>query len=147
MSILRDGIKTYLVFAGIDRNLFGEVEITPPGVTGRGAIDMVGTRNLAWATQAPKSIKNLTPVTGKLMFDPLVIPSVWAIIQKNRQFNVQFPNAFQLVFWGWFEEMTFDPLSEGNRPIINFNIQPSNLNNECNESGPTWVPGGANLCA
>lgn len=146
MSILRDGLKTLVFLSGLPRALWGEIELTPPGVTGRGPIDMVGLRQLAWATQAPKSIKNLTPLNCKVMYDPEVIPQVWNTIQKNQQITVQFPTGAQLIFWGWLEECNFDPNSEGNRPTLNWVVQPSNLDSQCSETGPAWVSGGQLLC-
>jgi hypothetical protein len=147
MSILRDGIKTLVFFTGPARVLFGEIEITVPGVTGRGVIDMVGLRQNVWATQAPKSIKNLTPLTAKVMFDPEMIPGLWAAVQRNQEIVVQFPTGAQLIFWGWLEEVAFDPTSEGNRPTLNITIQPSNLNSQCVETGPRWAPGTYQVCA
>jgi hypothetical protein len=147
MSILRDGIQTLVFMSGLPRDLYGEIEVTPPGVTGRGPIDMVGLRQVEWATQAPKSIKNLTPVNAKAMYDPAIIPSVWNLLQINQQIQIQFPNGARLVFWGWLEEMNLDPHSEGNRPTLNWVIQPSNLNTQCVETGPTWQNGNFQPCA
>ena len=56
MGILKDGHPSRIVF-GVSGNLFGEVEVTPPEVDGRGGIDMTSMRNNVWVTMAPKSLK------------------------------------------------------------------------------------------
>lgn len=139
--ILRDGIRTVLSIPSVGAALYHDAELTPPGGSGRGPIDMTGNRTTGWQPQLPKQVKALTPLNVKCMFDAELVPAVWAAIQVNQRFTVTFPNAARLLFWGWIEELNFDPMSEGNRPAATLVIQPSNLNEKCLPAFPEWVPG------
>lgn len=143
--ILRDGIRTTILIPTIAAALYHEAELTPPGVSGRGGIDMTGNRTVGWQPMLPKQVKALTPLNVKVMVDADLIPSVWASVQVNQLFTVVFPNAARLLFWGWLEELNFDPFSEGNRPGATMVLQPSNLNYKCVYVGPEWVSG-TSLC-
>jgi hypothetical protein len=147
MSILKDGYKVTITLGGPGANLYGEIEITPPEIDGRGGIDMTSMRNLAWVTMAPKSLKQLNPVNAKLMFDPSLIPAVYARVQRNTLFTITFPDGATLTFWGWIDKMTHDPLKESERPTLTVVIQPSNLNSQCQEAGPVFTAGTAAVCA
>lgn len=145
-GLLRDGLGARIHLHANLTPLIGEIEVTPPGVKVKSEIDMSNLRALEWHMALPGKIKQLTPLTAKVLFDPEVVPVLWTLAGKNMLMAVAFPNRATLNFWGWIDEMGHDPMSEGNRPMQNWTIKPSNLNNNCQEAPPVWNVGDPNLC-
>lgn len=145
MGILKDGHPTRIAF-GVGTSEFGEVEVTPPEVDGRGGIDMTSMRNNNWTTMAPKSLKQLNALTARILFDPIMYSRAFTLINKNRSQQVTFPDGGILSFWGWWNKFTPEGMSTDNRPISVVEVQPSNLNQQCQEDGPSYIPGTSTLC-
>lgn len=146
MGILKDGHPTRISY-GVATALYGEVEVTPPEVDGRGGIDMTSMRNNAWTTMAPKSLKQLNATTARIIFDPAMYAQAFTYTQRNRQNTITFPDGGILGFWGWWDKFSPEGLSESNRPVAVITIQPSNLNSQCVEAGPTYTAGTSVVCA
>lgn len=148
MSILKDGIGTIITFTlGPFPPLYGEVELTPPGFNMGGPIDMTGLRTTGWVPQAPKSLKAGQPANVKVMFDPALVPAVWQVAGKNQTISIRWPTGATLNWWGWIEELSFEPHQTGQRPLASMVLQPSNLDLSCVATPPWWTAGSDLLCA
>jgi hypothetical protein len=145
MGILKDGIGSRISI-NIGNAFYAEIEITPPEVDGRGGIDMTSLRNRGWITMAPKSLKALNAMTARVQYDPIMYGVVIGILQRNRQMSVTFPDGGVLTFWGWIDKFTPEGMSEGNKPTATLTIQPSNLDQQCNEVGPSYASGQSTTC-
>lgn len=146
MGLLKDGHGTRITFS-VNGTLYGEVEVTPPEVDGRGGIDMTSMRNAAWTTMAPKSLKSLNAMNARIIFDTAMYQQAFNLINKNRGQVVTFPDNSSLSFWGWWNKFSPEGMSTDNRPTAGIEVQPSNLNQDCVESGPTYSAGSPATCA
>jgi hypothetical protein len=148
MGILKDGIGTIMTFGkGPNFPLYGEVELTPPGVNMGGPIDLIGLRTVGWAPAAAQSIKRLQPLNVKIMFDPELVPTAYTFMGRNQVISVRWPTLATLNWYGWIEDLNFEPHQPGQRPLANMVIQPSNLNPNCVLTGPWWTTATDILCA
>jgi len=143
MSDIKDGFSTQISFASAGSGamlLMHETEVTPPGVSGGGAIDITTMDNTTWRTFSPKSLKTLSPASFVARYDPAVYDDIVAMINVNQQITVTFPDDSTLVFYGWLDEFTPQGLTEGEMGLADCTIQPSMLNGSGDEdtSGPTF---------
>lgn len=137
---LRDGFKTLVSFS-LNPNFYAEIEVTPPGIDGRGAIDQTTMRNSVWVTRLAKALKDLTEMQAVIAWDPIIYsPAVFTFIQLNQQFTLRFSDTSQLIFWAEVDKFQPNAMKEGERPTANFTIIPTNVNNLCQEVGPVYVP-------
>ena len=135
MAILNDGFKTLATLASGAIEL-AEKELTPPGMSGGGAIDTTTMRNTAWRTAAPKSLKSLTPVTGVFAYDPQVYTSLLAQINVNQLITVTFPDGDTVAFWGYPDEFTPASSVEGEQPTASITFVPTLVNDSGVETAP-----------
>lgn len=145
MGILKDGHPTRISY-GVAGNLYGEVEVTPPEVDGRGGIDMTSMRNVAWVTMTPKSLKQLNAATARIQFDPTMYSQAFTRVGRNQTNSISFPDGGILQFWGWWDKFSPEGMSESNKPVAAITVQPSNLNSQCVETGPSYTPGSSTIC-
>lgn len=144
MSILLDGFNTTITFPSAGTT-FVEKEVTPPGVDFGGPIDFTAMRNVRWRTMAPKSLRTLTKMTIKAKYDPLVYNTIVAQGGVNQTITVNFPTiqaglavaAHTILFWGWLDKFTPEALKEGDVPLADMEVQPSNINGSYQETAPT----------
>lgn len=149
MGVLANGYKTLVSFGVIPgAPKYGEIELTPIGIAGRGGINQDTMRNaFDWVTQLPKRLKQLSPLTFKASFDTDFVPQVFAAALLNGPVTLVWPDLASILFWGWIDEATFDPHNEENRPTINVTVQPSNINNLCVITPPVFSAGQTTLCS
>lgn len=124
-----DGFSTVISIANIPSVKLYEKDVTPPGVTAGGAIDVTTMRNSTWRTMAPRSLKTLTPLNLTVAYATDAYDDIIAQLGINQQITVTFPETSTLVFWGWIEEFTPAALTEGEQPTASVVIQPSLRNN------------------
>lgn len=137
---LRDGFKTLVTFS-LNPNFYAEIEITPPGIDGRGAIDQTTMRNSVWVTRLAKALKDLTEMQAVIAWDPAIYGAVGlAVIQLNQQFALRFSDTSQLLFWAEMDKFQPNAVKEGERPTANLTIIPTNVNSLCQEAGPVYIP-------
>lgn len=135
MARLRDGFKTTITFSG-NGNLFGvklfEKKVTPPGIKGGGEVSTTGMRNTAWRTKDPKKLADLSELSLSCAYDPYAYQSIITYMtsgEKNCTITVTFPDNHTLTFWGFIDEFTPQELSEGEEPLADVKIIPTNHNN------------------
>jgi hypothetical protein len=138
MAILTDGFSTRLSFANYPGILLEEKTVTPPGIEGGGAIDNTTMANTTWRTASPKSLKTLTDGSLSAAYDPDVLDTIMTMINENQLITATFPDGSTFAFWGWLD--TFEPseLSEGEQPLADCTMVPSNKNDSGVETGPVY---------
>lgn len=135
--MLLEGFATTITGSEIPGIKLFEKEITPPGVSKGGAIDVTNMRNTAWRTAVPRKLKTLPELTVTVAYAMDAYKSV--LEQKvgvNQEFTVTFPDNATLKFWGWIEEFTPAAMREGEQPTATLRIVPSNRNATGVETGP-----------
>lgn len=138
MPMLVDGFNTTIAFpsAGI---MFIEKEVTPPGLDAGGNIDQTAMRNTKWRTGNPKYLVTMTKMDIKAKYDPFVYPTILAQLGRNQAIRLAFPSltmatARFITFYGWLDKFMPEALKEGDEPLANMEIIPSN------QSGGTETP-------
>jgi hypothetical protein len=139
MSRIDNGHQTTVAFANIASPLFWEKTVKPPGMSGGGANDTTTMRNVEYRTQAPKTLKTLTPMTMQCAYDPAFLDDVVAQTQVNQLITITFPDNATWQFWGWIEEMEPGEIAEGGQPTLNITVQPSNQNDSGVETAPVYT--------
>lgn len=137
---LDDGFSTIITLANIPTVHIYEKEVTPPGISGGGAIDTTTMRNTKWRSMAPKALKTLTDMTAVVAFSTDAIPVIMSQTNIKQQITVTFPDGSSLSFYGWMDEFTLGKFSEGDQPTATIKIVPSNINPLTGlESAPDYV--------
>lgn len=139
MSRIDDGFSTTIGFAGAPSIKFWEKEVTPPGVSGGGAVDTTTMRNEEWRTMSPKQLKTLSPAKLTVAYDPAVYTDIVAQVNVNQLITITFPDGSTLAFWGWLDEFTPGKNAEGEQPTAEVTIQPSNQNASKVETDPVYT--------
>jgi len=125
---LDDGFSTIITIANLPAVKLYEKEVTPPGMTGGGAIDTTTMRSQGWRQMAPRQLKTLSPMSATVAFATDAIPLVQAQLAINQLITVTFPDNSNLSFYGWVEEFTPGAFTEGEQPTATLTIQPSLTN-------------------
>ena len=136
MARMDDGFATLISFAEDSDVQMWEKEITPPGVEGGGENDTTTMQNTNWRTKAPKKLKSLTESSLTVAYDPAVFDEIVAMVNTNQQITITFPDDSTLVFWGWIDGFTPNPIVEGEQPTALVKIIPSNQNASLVETAP-----------
>lgn len=139
MARMDDGFSTTISFADDSDVQMWEKEVTPPGVSGGGAIDTTTMANTTWRTMFPKSLKSLTEVSLVVAYDPAVYDEIISMLNSNQLITITFPDNSTLAFWGWIDEFTPNANVEGEQPTANITIQPSNQNASLVEVAPVYT--------
>ena len=136
MAKLKDGYQTLISFTDDTSVVFYEKDVTPPGVSGGGEIDITNMRNSTWRTKAPKSLVSLEPASLVVHYDPAAYVEIIAMLNSNQLITITFPDASTIAFWGWIDAFTPSSLTEGEAPTADLTIIPSNLNGSDAETAP-----------
>lgn len=149
MAILRDGFRALVSFQllpGQGGFNYHEVTLKLPNVDGRGGVDQTSMRNGTYTTQLPKYLVQMGEMTGSMMYDSLFYSQAAGVVNRNQLMTIRLPDGATLQFWGWINMLDPTEFKEGERPLLNFNIQISNINSQCLEEGPAYLPGSLNPC-
>lgn len=149
MAILRDGFRVNVAFAllpGQGGTGYQEVTIKLPTVDGRGGIDQTSMRNSVWTTQLPKILVAMGEMTGTMMYSSEFWAAASTVMNRNQLITMLLPDGSAFTFWGWINTLDPTEFKEGERPLLNFNIQVSNIASDCSEVGPVFTPGTGNPC-
>lgn len=143
MAILTDGFNTTITFPGAGVT-FIEKEVTPPGLDGGGPIDLTAMRNVRWRTMNPKALITLTKMDLKSRWDPVIYSTIVASMNVNQTVVLNFPTltnapARKLTFWGWLNKFQPESLKEGEDPLADMEVFPSNHNAAGVETAPVVV--------
>lgn len=134
-----DGFATFITLENIPTVHMYEKEITPPGISSGGPIDVTTMRNSTWRTFSPRQLKTLTPVSATVAYATDAIDQLFAQVGVNQQITVHYPDGSHLVFWGWMEEFAPSAFTEGEQPTATLTVQPSNHNNNGSEVAPDYT--------
>ena len=100
-TITMDGTGAAISFGGANLQ---EVSISPPSVTGGGALEVTTHRNGTWRTKAPKTLKDLGEVSFSAVYDPAEFNTTGlGKVNVNQAITVTFPDTATLVFYGFIE--------------------------------------------
>jgi len=136
MAEMQDGFSTTISYAEDSSVVMSEISVTPPGVSGGGAIDQTTMGNTTYRTQAPKSLKSLSDAGATVSYDPAVLTEILAMVNVNQLITITFPDSQTWAFYGWIDEFTPGELVEGQRPTATLKIIPSQLNGSDVETAP-----------
>lgn len=137
---LEDGFSTTISFSGASSVLLWEKEVQPPGIDAGGAIETTTMRNTAWRTFFPKSLKTLTECTVHAAYDPDLYTTILTMLGVNQQITIHFPEATTVQFWGFIDKFIPGQLKEGEFPIAEIKITPTNQDGSLIESPPVVTP-------
>lgn len=149
MPVLRDGFRAQIsmpLLAGQGGIQYHEVTIKLPTVDGRGGIDQSSMRNTWLTTQLPKALITLGEITGSMMYSTEFYFAAMTTINRNQNMTLLLPDGSTFSFWGWLNQIDPTEYKEGERPLLNFNIQLSNLNTQCQEAPPSFNIGSLTPC-
>lgn len=134
---MKDGFRTLINFAFMNNVQFAEVSVKPGGLDGRGPIDITSMRNSKYVTKWPKQLRDFTPVTSDCQWNPALLAQLnQFVLLINQRIDVTMPTGDILSFYGWCDKADPQPQKEGEVPIIQFTLIPSNLGNGGAEQPP-----------
>jgi hypothetical protein len=136
---LTDGFPSKLALTGDPSISLWEKRLKPPGVDAGGPNDTSNMRNSVWRTMSPKKLKTLTALTYAAHYDPKVYGSIVNQCGNNQQLTVTFPNGATLAFWGFIDKFEPGELVEGEPPLANVTVQPTNQDNAGVEQAPVYL--------
>jgi len=137
---LTDGYQTLISFAQDPTVLFYEKTVTPPGVDGGGEVDTTIMANSTWRTRQPKALITLSNASASVSYDPETYPEIVALVNVNNLITVTFPDGDTLAFWGWLDKFTPGEHVEGEMPLADIEVVPSNMNDSGAETAPVHTP-------
>jgi len=141
MSKLTDGFGTTISFttagSGVTATLY-ETSVSPPGLSGGGPVDHSTMENETYRTYVPHTLIGGSPASFVGGYDPQLLEDILSGVNVNQEFTITFPDGSTLVFWGWIDEFTPNPLVDGEMPTANITIQPSFWNGSA-ETAPVFT--------
>jgi len=141
MSKLTDGFGTTISFStagsGVVTNLY-ETGVTPPGLSGGGAIDHSTMENSTYRTYVPRNLIGGSPASFVGGYDPQLLDDILSAVNVNQEFTITFPDNSTLVFWGFIDEFTPNALVDGEMPTANITIIPTFWNGSA-ETAPEFT--------
>lgn len=130
---MKDGYRTLILFpdkAAVLRADFAEVTIKPPGLDGRGPIDITSMRNNSYTTKWPKSLRDFTNIEATVQWNPIFLFQINTnVLLINQNIDVQFPNLNRIRVFGWADKFEPQVHKEGEVPLADLTLIQSNLNN------------------
>lgn len=141
MGIINDGHPTKISFSASASGVtlfMKEKEVTPPGISMGGENDTTTMHNVTWRTKAPKQLKTLTPASFSAAYDPEIYTELLDLIGVNQLITITFANSSTVAFWGWLDEFTPGNVVEGEQPVADVTIIPSNQNGSGVETAPVY---------
>lgn len=146
MSIQTDGYQTKIIFTSASLSSAEEAlqfeikELTPPGVSGGGGIDITTMSNETWRTMAAKALKTLTPLSMVIAYDTELYDGMIDMCNDNQEIFVDFPDDSRLTFWGFVDEFLPNAQVEGEQPTANVTVIPTNYDEDAAaEDGPDYA--------
>lgn len=137
-KMLEDGFSTIITLQNIPTVKLYEKEVTPPGFSGGGAIDLTNMRSLGWRTAAGKQLKSQTPVTATVAYATESIPLIKDQISVNQIISVRNPDGSRQEFWGFLDEFTPGSNVEGEQPTATITVIYSGRNTAGEEVEPAY---------
>ena len=119
MALITDGYQTLIYFnvVGDPQALFREKTVTPPALDSNGVLDTTTMRNLRFRSFQPKRLLGVpAPMTCEVQFDPVIFNTFGGIVLLLNRVDfivIQFPDATQIVFYGWIGKFAVKTMKEG----------------------------------
>lgn len=135
---LDDGWQTLITFANYPLVKLYQKEVTPPGISGRGANDTTTMHNLEWITKAFKNLKEMTDASLVCAYDPAVLTDLLLMVQENQLCNCAFPDGSSWDFWGGLDEFKPNSHKEGEQPTANVTVITTNQDASGVETAPVY---------
>ena len=143
---LTDGQGTTIEFS-IDTTLyFFPKNLTPSGWDGGGPNDVTLLSNTKYMTMMPKTLKTITALSGEAAYSTQglktdgSIGSFAAMVNRNQQVTVTYPDGAQFTFWGYLDKLTPNQIVGGQQPTLTFTIQPTMWDSDlCQEADPNYA--------
>ena len=139
---LVDGYSAYVVstFPTMNVTLFiRERELQPPAVDLGGQIETTTMLNNFVRTHAAKSLATIGELTLQCQYDPGIYAQMLSVVAdstvsgsfrfrqgQNASHIITFPDGARFGFFGWYEKITPPSHKEGDFPLMEVKIQPSN---------------------
>lgn len=139
MDRIDDGFSTLYSFRDSPDGNLWEKEVTPPGMSAGGAVDTTTMRNVRNRTANPKKLITLTPSTFTAAYDTAFYVQARSMLGKNQPITVHFADGSKIIFWGWLDEFKPSGITEGNQPVAECTIIPSNQDDRHVEVDPVYI--------
>lgn len=137
---LKDGYQSLITFEADPDISFWEKTVKPGGYDGGDRIDNTTMHNVTVKTFAPRTLIDVTSVSGTVAYDPRVNDQILLLINVETTITVTFSNGSKWVYFGWLR--MFDPGEnvEGTQPTATFEVAISNVDpTDGSESVPNWI--------
>lgn len=125
--MLDDGYSTKIAFNANPTVSFWEKTVKPPGIDGGDGIDQTTMHNTTWRVMRSRALKTLTECTGTAGYDPNVVNQLNSLINVETTVTIHFPDGSTLAFFGYLKSIEFSDNTEGELPMINYSIVPTNF--------------------
>ena len=124
---LTNGFSTKVTFS-IDSTIeLWEKSVTPPGMDGGDPVDNTTQHETAWTIFRPRTLRTLTEVSFVAAYDPQVYTeSDTEIINQEQTITVSFADGSTIAFFGWVRSMIPQEMVDGEQPVMDVVIVPSN---------------------
>ena len=123
---LPDGFSTKITLSSDTDISFWEKEVTPPGLDGGEPVEQTTMHNDTLRTFRPRSLSTMTECSCSAAYDPDAYDEILAIINTNLTITVTFSDGSTLAFFGYLRTFTPGALVEGEQPLADIVIQPTN---------------------
>jgi hypothetical protein len=121
-----DGYQTEIAFS-LNPNLsIWEKTAKPPAVDGGEAIQTETMLNVFWRTTSPRHLKSLGPMTVAAAYDPSVLLTMYSMVNQVQSITLMTPTGTTEAFWGFIQKFEPEELKEGEFPMANLTIVPTN---------------------
>lgn len=124
---LDDGFSTLITIAADTDISFWEKTVQPPGYDGGDAIETTTMHNIRLRTMSPRQLKTLTECQITAQYDPAVFSQVFNIINLETTITIRFPDHSTLAFFGYLQKFEPQENTEGECPMANITIVPTNV--------------------
>jgi hypothetical protein len=139
---LKDGLSTFITFS-LDANVvLYEKEMNPPGKDMGEKIDTTSMRNGAVRTAWAKSLYTLTPITIQCSYDSDAYNSVGdrgSMLGVNQLMTATLPDSSTIDFWAFIKHFIPKPHKEGEQPMAEVVLEPTNYDDSFNETEPVFT--------
>lgn len=119
---LKDGYQSTITFAANSTISFWEKEITPPGLDGGEKVPQTTLLNNTFRTFASRGLYELSDVTVKAAYDPIIYSNVASIINVEGSISVKWKDGSTLDFFGYLQKFMPDALADGTQPEASITI-------------------------
>lgn len=133
---LNDGFSTTIAFSADTDAEVWEKTVTPPGVQGGGPIDTTDMRNTTYRTKQPKQLIDYANSTLSVSYSMTGLQNIIAMINVNQLITVTVPDGSTMAFWGYIDSFIPGDFSEGEQPVAEMTIIPTNENSSGVETAP-----------